>query len=423
MIKKSNLQSKPNYDTLKKSPPSNNSMTTFQGQGKVANPPLGGAARSSPWPSSAVANSSQPVSTDPDIVRGLVAGGWAGLGRATSILNQSSAATSAVPSAATAVAPVAKAVPPPGYYQGPSGKWFTPDHLFAKNVDVGLPAPVKPTSSGGGGRLGSPEIRAQNTQIGEFFESIGGKVTGGGGVLAEEYLPGPVKGSTKGSNYLDVTAQVDGKTVRVNTVDVYADGSLTKREANAAEAIFKKTGQEVITIPKGQGLGDLPDRFKSVTETSGTATNVVNTVDTATDAVKASTVANATTDVAGDALKSGATSTLGKAAKYGGKALGVVGTVMDAKELYDSYQADGGKIGENTVTSAGGIAGSWGGAAAGAKLGAMGGAALGSVIPFVGTAVGGVVGGLLGGIIGGIGGNWFGKKAANTAYNGINGDN
>lgn len=109
-----------------------------------------------------------------------------------------------------------------------------------------------------------------------------------------------------------------------------------------------------------------------------------------------------------------------KVAKGAGKALGVAGAAMDVKELYDSYQEDGGKIGENTVTSAGGIAGGWGGAALGAKGGAMGGAALGTLIcPGIGTAIGGFVGGLAGGILGGLGGRWAGEKVADAAYDEI----
>lgn len=103
--------------------------------------------------------------------------------------------------------------------------------------------------------------------------------------------------------------------------------------------------------------------------------------------------------------------------RFSGKALGILGTAMDVKELYDSYQEDGGKIGENTVTSAGGIAGGWAGAAVGAKGGAMGGAALGTLIcPGIGTAIGGFIGGLAGGIFGGLGGRWAGEKLAGAAY-------
>ena len=65
------------------------------------------------------------------------------------------------------------------------------------------------------------------------------------------------------SNYLDITAEKDGQKIRINTVDVYKNGELTKREAAAAESIKSNTGKEIITIPKGSGLGDLPNILKN----------------------------------------------------------------------------------------------------------------------------------------------------------------
>ena len=83
------------------------------------------------------------------------------------------------------------------------------------------------------------------------LESRGFDITGGGGRLPEEYLPGP-GGSRRGSNFPDITATRDGRTVRVNTVDTYADGiTPTKREAAAAASIRAKTpGDHLILIPK-----------------------------------------------------------------------------------------------------------------------------------------------------------------------------
>lgn len=74
-----------------------------------------------------------------------------------------------------------------------------------------------------------------------------------------------------------------------------------------------------------------------------------------------------------------------------------VGLVMDAIDLRSAYQADGGRVGMNTATSAGGIAGGAAGAYGGASLGAAIGTA---VFPGVGTVVGGVVGGIVGGFVG-----------------------
>lgn len=41
-------------------------------------------------------------------------------------------------------------------------------------------------------------------------------------------------------------------------MDVYADGAMTNGETRQKE-IETKTDQELITIPKGAGLGDLPN--------------------------------------------------------------------------------------------------------------------------------------------------------------------
>jgi RHS repeat-associated protein len=97
-----------------------------------------------------------------------------------------------------------------------------------------------------------------------------------------------------------------------------------------------------------------------------------------------------------------------------------VGT--DAVRLGVAFNADGNKVGDNTIVTAGSVAGGWAGAWAGATaggaLGAEGGAAVGSIFPGPGTAVGAAVGGLVGGIVGGIsgsfGGSWAGEKAAKT---------
>lgn len=108
---------------------------------------------------------------------------------------------------------------------------------------------------------------------------------------------------------------------------------------------------------------------------------------------------------------------IAKVAKVGGRALAVAAVVMDGKDIYDSYKADGNKVGKNTVTTAAGVAGSWAGGVAGAKVGAMGGAAIGTAIcPGLGTAIGGFVGGLVGGIAGALGGRAAGEGIAKAAY-------
>lgn len=80
-----------------------------------------------------------------------------------------------------------------------------------------------------------------------------------------------------------------------------------------------------------------------------------------------------------------------------GKVARPVGLVLDAVSLGSAYQADGGRIGENTGRTASGIAGGalggWGGAAAGAAIGT-------AIFPGVGTVVGGIIGGIGGALAG-----------------------
>lgn len=72
-----------------------------------------------------------------------------------------------------------------------------------------------------------------------------------------------------------------------------------------------------------------------------------------------------------------------------GRALGPAGALLDAYSLKEAYDADGGTIGENVQSTAGGIAGGWAGAAAGAAIGS-------AVLPGVGTVIGGAIGGIAG---------------------------
>ena len=108
---------------------------------------------------------------------------------------------------------------------------------------------------------------------------------------------------------------------------------------------------------------------------------------------------------------------IAKVAKVGGRAVAVAAVVMDGKDIYDSYKADGNKVGKNTVITTAGVAGSWAGGVGGAKVGAMGGAAIGTAIcPGLGTAIGGFVGGLVGGTAGSLGGRAAGQEIAKAAY-------
>ena len=109
----------------------------------------------------------------------------------------------------------------------------------------------QPTAPPPGGRLGNAATREHVAQVAAELESRGWRITGGGGRLPEEYLPGPGPG-TKGGNYIDITAAKNGRTLRVNTVDTYANGvTPTLREAAAAALIRnKQQSDHLVLIPK-----------------------------------------------------------------------------------------------------------------------------------------------------------------------------
>ena len=95
----------------------------------------------------------------------------------------------------------------------------------------------------------------------------------------------------------------------------------------------------------------------------------------------------------------------------------ILNTISNGRELYNAFQEDGYKVGENTITKGGEIGGEIGGgefgAWAGAKIGAKWGAKIGSFIPvnpLVTKLFGFVAGGVIGGIVGGILGSLAGEK-------------
>jgi hypothetical protein len=83
------------------------------------------------------------------------------------------------------------------------------------------------------------------------MESRGWAITGGGGRLPEEYLPGP-GGGRLGSSFPDITATKNGRTLRVNTIDTLADGitPTTREAANAARIRTQTRGDHMILVPK-----------------------------------------------------------------------------------------------------------------------------------------------------------------------------
>ncbi len=115
----------------------------------------------------------------------------------------------------------------------------------ASGVAKGLSAATR------GGRLGNAATRAHVDDVAAEFESRGWTITRGGQRGPEEYLPGP-GGARKGSSYPDITATKNGRTLRANTIDTYADGvTATTREAANAVRIREQTpGDHLLLIPK-----------------------------------------------------------------------------------------------------------------------------------------------------------------------------
>jgi hypothetical protein len=72
-----------------------------------------------------------------------------------------------------------------------------------------------------------------------------------GGVLGEEYIPGP-GGARAGSAYPDITAIKNGRTLRINTIDTLSDGlTPTAREAaNAAKIRALRPNDHLLFVPK-----------------------------------------------------------------------------------------------------------------------------------------------------------------------------
>ncbi|MDK4501664.1 hypothetical protein MWG03_04855 [Fusobacterium necrophorum] len=121
------------------------------------------------------------------------------------------------------------------------------------------------------------KTRAQNEKIADYLKKEDWEITGGGNKAKEEYMKPLVEGDKKGANYIDVTAKkmIDGKevTIRINTVDIdKKTRALTNRETTAEQLINTKIQREnqgnpeLITIPKGQGLGNLEEMIKKSVE-------------------------------------------------------------------------------------------------------------------------------------------------------------
>jgi hypothetical protein len=61
----------------------------------------------------------------------------------------------------------------------------------------------------------------------------------------------PLGEGRKGGSYPDITATKNGKTIRINTVDVRKSGKITSRELRNAKRIrAQKPNDHLILIPK-----------------------------------------------------------------------------------------------------------------------------------------------------------------------------
>jgi RHS repeat-associated protein len=116
-----------------------------------------------------------------------------------------------------------------------------------------------------GGRLGNLNTQLQNSKIAIYLQSKGWKIRSGGGQGAEERIPGP-GGRRKGETWVDITAEKNGTTLRVQTVDTLGNGAPTPRELNAASRIRAAfPGDKLLLVPKadaGASVSTTPPLFR-----------------------------------------------------------------------------------------------------------------------------------------------------------------
>jgi RHS repeat-associated protein len=87
-----------------------------------------------------------------------------------------------------------------------------------------------------GGRWGNSATRQLNHEVATQLEREGWDIIRGGGRRSEEWIAGP-GGGKKGGTWVDITAEKDGRRLRVQTVDTDPHGNPTDREMDAAKRI------------------------------------------------------------------------------------------------------------------------------------------------------------------------------------------
>ena len=102
------------------------------------------------------------------------------------------------------------------------------------------------------GRKGNPRTVKTNIDARDIMVKEWKAGHTGGANKPEEYIA-PINGGRKGGNYLDLTFEYQGRTIRINTVDTLKDGiTMTAREYRAAQSIMAKKPDDIfIAIPKG----------------------------------------------------------------------------------------------------------------------------------------------------------------------------
>jgi hypothetical protein len=97
-----------------------------------------------------------------------------------------------------------------------------------------------------GGRWGGKATRELNHALASRYEDQGWTVRGGAGRYSEEHVVGP-----KGEAYPDITLTKDGKTLRIQTATMNADGTLEESEMTKADKILAaRPNDKLIIISK-----------------------------------------------------------------------------------------------------------------------------------------------------------------------------
>lgn len=104
---------------------------------------------------------------------------------------------------------------------------------------------------GTGGRWGSRTTRALNHQIALRLKGLGFTIVGGGGFASEELIRS-ARGTIRGGTWVDITAELGRRRIRVQTYTTLADGvTAPAREAAAAARIRAAFPNDLLCmIPK-----------------------------------------------------------------------------------------------------------------------------------------------------------------------------